>query len=150
MVFPYPKRVQSPEKDNSPTRADDGNFPLSPYVPSPPQVTGVHPLQMLRIATFNVSPVQHDAVGWLVCQLHCHTLQSVWVNIHDDQFLATVRSMGAVFKYYAGESIKADKFSYKFALVSQSGIMTMFLLTFYGTSAVGKPMFFIWVCACGI
>ena len=72
------------------------------------------------------------------------------IFIDDDQFLATVRSMGAVFKYYAGESIKADKFSYKFALVSQSGIMTMFLLTFYATSAVGKPMFFIWVCACGI
>ena len=68
--------------------------------------------------------------------------------IRDDHFLAIVGSVSSICNC-AGRivwGLIADRVSYKFALVLQSGIMTVFLLTFYATSVVGKPMFFIWVC----
>ena len=68
--------------------------------------------------------------------------------INDDQFLAIVGSVSAILNS-AGRivwGLIADRVSYKFALVLQSGIMAVFLLTFFATSLVGKSMFFVWVC----
>ena len=68
--------------------------------------------------------------------------------VNDDHFLAIVGS-GASICNCAGRivwGLIADKVSYKFSLVLQSGIMSIFLLTFYATSAVGKSTYFIWVC----
>ena len=68
--------------------------------------------------------------------------------INDDQFLTIVGSVSAILNS-AGRivwGLIADRVSYKFALVLQSGNMTVFLLTFFATSLVGKSMFFVWVC----
>ena len=135
------------------TRAEGGRFiprNSSPSQPSAPliEVISVHPLQMLRTLSFYHLWSMMLLAGFSVSFIA--TLFKVFglTFIDDDQFLATVGSISAVLNCTGRIvwGLVADKFSYRFALVSQSGIMTMFLLTFYATSAVGKPMFFIWVC----
>ena len=117
--------------------------------PTPPtEVTSVHPFQMLRTLSFYHLWSMMLMAGFTVSFIA--TLFKVFglTFIDDDQFLATVGSMSAIFNC-AGRivwGLVADKFSYRFAHISKSGIMTISLLTFYATSAVGKPMFFIWVC----
>ena len=118
--------------------------------PAPPtEVPSVHPFQMLKIPGFYHLWFMMLSAGFSVSFIA--TLFKVFglTFINDDQFLAAVGSMGAVMNCTGRIvwGLIADKFSYRFALVCKSGMMTILLLTFYTTSAVGKSMFFIWVSA---
>ena len=151
--FLIPNGPNLQKKHNSASRAAGGRSVSDNSPPSQPpasliDVISVHPFRMLRTPSFYHLWSMMLLAGFSVSFIA--TLFKVFglTFIDDDQFLATVGSMSAVLNC-AGRivwGLVADKFSYRFALVSQSGIMTMFLLTFYATSAVGKPMFFIWVC----
>ena len=136
------------------TSAKSNSVPPSPSKPafvhseSAGVVVGVHPLRVLRTIQFYHLWVMMLLAGFTVSFIA--TLFKVFglSFIHDDQFLAVVGSTSAILNCTGRIvwGIVADRVSYKFALVLQSGIMTVFMLTFFATSAVGKPMFFIWVC----
>lgn len=109
---------------------------------------GAHPLRVLRSFNFYHLWVMMLLGGFSVSFIS--TLFKVFglTFIQDDQFLAIVGSTSAILNC-AGRivwGLVADRVNYKFALVLQSGIMTMFLLTFYATRFVEKSMFFVWVC----
>ena len=142
--------IKEERKTYSPIRATTNDHESSPSLSPAPliEVTSVHPFQMLRTPSFYHLWCMMLMAGFSVSFIA--TLFKVFglTFIDDDQFLATVGSMSAVLNCTGRIvwGLVADKFSYKFAFVLRSGIMTVFLLTFYATSAVGKPMFFIWVC----
>ena len=111
-------------------------------------VKGVHPLNVLKSFSFYHLWIMMLLAGFAVSFIA--TLFKVFglSFINDDQFLAIVGSVSAILNS-AGRivwGLIADRVSYKFALVLQSGIMAVFLLTFFATSLVGKSMFFVWVC----
>ena len=123
---------------------DDQEVSLTP----PTEVTSVHPFQMMRTPSFYHLWSMMLMAGFSVSFMTALFKVFGLTFIDDDQFLATVGSTSAILNC-AGRivwGLVADKFTYMFAHISRSGIMTMFLLTFYATSAIGKPMFFIWVC----
>ena len=68
--------------------------------------------------------------------------------IEDDHFVTLVGSAASIFgvigRLFWG--ITADYLSYTFVLTFNSGILTVFLLTFYACTVVGKVMFLIWMC----
>ena len=108
----------------------------------------IKPLLMLKKANFYVLWLMMLLAGFAV--FFTATLYKFFglTFIQDDHFLAIVGSAGSI-SNCAGRivwGLIADRISYKFALVLQSGIMTVFLLTLYATSVVGKSMFFLWVC----
>ena len=111
-------------------------------------VADLRPLQMLKKLNFYVLWIMMLLAGFAV--VFTATLYKFFglTFIRDDHFLAVVGSAASICNCTGRIvwGIMADKVSYKFSLVLQSGIMTIFLLTFYATSAVGKPTFFIWVC----
>jgi len=142
--------IKEERKTYSTIRATTNDHESSPSLSPAPliEVTSVHPFQMLRTPSFYHLWSMMLLAGFSVSFIA--TLFKVFglTFIDDDQFLATVGSMSAIFNC-AGRivwGLVADKFSYRLAHISKSGIMTISLLTFYSTSAVGKPMFFIWVC----
>ena len=112
------------------------------------ELTNVHPFRMLK--TFHFYHLWSMMLLGGISVSFIATLFKVFglTFIDNDEFLATVGSIGALFNCVGRITwgLVADKISYKFAFVLRSGIMTVFLLTFYATSAVGKPMFFVWVC----
>ena len=66
----------------------------------------------------------------------------------DDIFLATVGAGGAV-STILGKlifGVLQDYTDNEVSMVLQSGTLSFFLLTMYATSAVGRVMYFIWVC----
>ena len=106
------------------------------------------PLQMLKKLNFYFLWIMMLMAGFAV--VFTATLYKFFglSFINDDHFLAIVGSAASICNC-AGRivwGLIADKVSYKFSLVLQSGIMSIFLLTFYATSAVGKSTYFIWVC----
>lgn len=111
-------------------------------------VADLKPSVMLKKANFYILWIMMLLAGFAV--FFTATLYKVFglTFIHDDHFLAIVGSASSIFNCTGRIvwGILADRISYKFSLVLQSGIMSGFLLTFYATSAVGKPAFFIWVC----
>ena len=111
-------------------------------------VADLRPLQMLKKLNFYFLWLMMLFAGFAV--FFTSTMYKFFglSFIEDDHFLAIVGSASSICNC-AGRivwGLIADKLSYKFALVLQSGIMCIFLLTFYATSLAGKPMFFIWVC----
>ena len=114
----------------------------------PTDNNGVHPLRVIRTLNFYHLWVMFLLAGFSVNFIT--TLYKVFglSFISDDQFLAIVGSTSSILNC-AGRivwGLIADRFSFKFSLVLQSGVMTIFLSTFYATSVLGKPAFFIWVC----
>lgn len=111
-------------------------------------VADFKPLVMLKKANFYILWIMMLLAGFAV--FFTATLYKVFglTFIHDDHFLAIVGSASSIFNCTGRIvwGVLADRISYKFSLVLQSGIMSGFLLTFYATSVVGKPAFFIWVC----
>ena len=119
------------------------------------QSTGSHnvvadltPLQMLRKLNFYLLWFMMLFAGFAV--FFTATLYKFFglTFINDDHFLAIVGSASSICNCTGRIvwGLVADKVSYKFALVLQSGIMCSFLLSFYATSAAGMTVFFIWVC----
>lgn len=109
---------------------------------------GAHPLRVLRSFNFYHLWVMMLLGGFSVSFISSLFKVFGLSFIEDDQFLAIVGSTSAILNC-AGRivwGLVADRISYKFALVFQSGIMTIFLLTFYATRFVEKTMFFVWVC----
>ena len=111
-------------------------------------VADLKPLQMLKKLNFYLLWIMMLLAGFAV--FFTATLYKFFglSFINDDHFLAVVGSAASICNC-AGRivwGVIADKISYKFSLVLQSGIMSMFLLTFYATSVVGKSTYFIWVC----
>ena len=111
-------------------------------------VADLKPLQMLKKLNFYVLWIMMLLAGFSV--FFTATLYKFFglSFIKDDHFLAIVGSASAICNC-SGRivwGLIADKVSYKFALVLQSGTMCVFLLTLYSTSLAQKPLFFIWVC----
>lgn len=111
-------------------------------------VFDLKPLQMLKKLNFYFLWIMMLTAGFAV--VFTATLYKFFgfSFIKDDHFLAVVGSAASICNC-AGRivwGLIADKVSYKFSLVLESGIMSIFLLTFYATSAVGKSTYFIWVC----
>ena len=111
-------------------------------------VFDLKPLQMLKKLNFYFLWIMMFTAGFAV--VFTATLYKFFglSFIKDDHFLAIVGSAASICNC-AGRivwGLIADKVSYKFSLVLESGIMSIFLLTFYATSAVGKSTYFIWVC----
>ena len=111
-------------------------------------VGGVHPLKVIKSFNFYYLWVMFLLAGFAVSFIS--SLYKVFglSFIDDDQFLAIVGSTSSILNCTGRIvwGLIADRISFKFALVLQSAIMTVFLLTFYATSFVGKSMFFVWVC----
>ena len=111
-------------------------------------VASLKPLQMLKKVNFYLLWYMFLANGMstaFIATLYKFFGQTF---ILDDHFLATVGSVSAIFNC-SGRivwGLLADKVSYKFALVVLSGVMTVFTLTLYSCSEVGKGMFFVWIC----
>lgn len=117
------------------------------YTPKTSSI-GAHPLRVLRSFNFYHLWVMMLLGGFSVSFISSLFKVFGLSFIDDDQFLAIVGSTSAILNC-AGRivwGLVADRVSYKFALVLQSGIMTIFLLTFYATRFVEKTMFFVWVC----
>ena len=109
---------------------------------------GTHPLRVIRTPNFYHLWVMFLLAGFAVNFIS--TLYKVFglSFIDDDQFLAIVGSTSSILNC-AGRivwGLIADRFSFKFSLVFQSAVMTIFLSTFYATIVFGKSAFFIWVC----
>jgi MFS family permease len=109
---------------------------------------GTHPLRVIRTPNFYHLWVMFLLAGFAVNFIS--TLYKVFglSFIDDDQFLAIVGSTSSILNC-AGRivwGLIADRFSFKFSLVFQSAVMTIFLSTFYATIVLGKSAFFIWVC----
>ena len=109
---------------------------------------GTHPLRVIRTPKFYHLWVMFLLAGFSVNFIS--TLYKVFglSFIDDDQFLAVVGSTSSILNC-AGRivwGLIADRFSFKFSLVFQSAVMTIFLSTFYATIVLGKSAFFIWVC----
>ena len=66
----------------------------------------------------------------------------------DDHFLTIAGSSSAVFNFlgHITWGLLADITDYKFAIVLHSGYVAIIMFTLYATTAVGKIMFFIWLC----
>lgn len=111
-------------------------------------LTSLKPLQMLKKPNFYLLWVMFTSNGLAV--LFIATLYKFFglQVVNDDHYLASVGSVSAIFNFLGRIvwGIIADRVSYKFALVLLSGIMTVFLLTFYSCVAGGKIMYFFWVC----
>ncbi len=111
-------------------------------------VASLKPMQMLKKFNFYLLWYMFLAEGMsttFVATLYKFFGQTF---IPNDHFLAYVGSVSAIFNC-SGRIIwglVADKVSYKFALVTLSGLMTVFTLTLYACSLVGKAMFFVWMC----
>ena len=111
-------------------------------------VSGAHPLKVVKSFNF-----YHLWVMFLLAGFAVNFISSLYKVfglsfIDDDQFLAVVGSVSAILNC-AGRivwGLIADRFGFKFSLVLQSALMTIFLSTFYATSVLGKPGFFVWVC----
>ena len=112
------------------------------------EITNVHPFQMLRTLRFYHLWSMMLLAGFSVSFITALYKVFGLTFINNDHFLATVGSVSAIFNFAGriGWGVVADKFSYKSAFVLRSGTITVFLLTFYATSVVGKSMFLIWVC----
>lgn len=112
-------------------------------------VADLKPLVVLKKVNFYFLWIMMLLAGFAV--FFTATLYKIFgmTFIKDDHFLAIVGSASSIFNCTGRIvwGILADRVSYKFSLVLQSGMMSAFLLTFYATSAVGKPTFLIWVCA---
>ena len=115
-------------------------------------VADLTPLQMLRKLNFYLLWIMMLMAGFSVFSIA--TLYKFFglTFIRDDHFLAIVGSASAICNC-SGRivwGLIADRASYKFSLVLQSGMMSMFILTFYATSVpgsvAGRAMFFVWVC----
>ena len=111
-------------------------------------VSGAHPLKVVKSFSFYYLWVMFLLAGFAVSFIS--SLYKVFglSFIDDDQFLAIVGSTSSILNCTGRIvwGLIADRVSFKFALVLQSGTMAVFLLTFYATSFVGKSMFFVWVC----
>lgn len=109
---------------------------------------GIHPLMVLRSFNFYHLWVMFLLAGFSVTFIA--NLYKVFglSFIDDDQFLAIVGSASSILNCTGRIvwGLVADRFTFKIAFVLQSAIMTIFMLTFYITSVVGKSMFFLWVC----
>lgn len=112
-------------------------------------ITSLKPLQMLKKLNFYVL--------WLI--FFCNGIALTFVAvaykffgmsfIEDDHFLAVVGSTASVLNCLGRIvwGLLADQLSYKVALVTLSGTMTVLLLTFFTSVLGGKAMYLIWVCA---
>lgn len=114
----------------------------------PATAKGAHPLKVIRSSRFYHLWAMFLLAGFAVNFIS--TLYKVFglSFIDDDQFLAAVGSTSSILNC-AGRivwGLIADRFTFKSSLVLQSGIMTIFLSTFFATTVLGKPAFFIWVC----
>lgn len=114
----------------------------------PSHTEGVHPLVVVKSFNFYHLWVLFLLAGFAVSFIA--NLYKVFglSFIDDDQFLAIVGSASSILNC-AGRvvwGLIADRVGFKIALILQSAIMTIFMFTFYITSAVGKSMFFLWVC----
>ena len=116
---------------------------------SPSLLEGATPLSVLKSFNF-----YHLWVMFLLAGFAVNFISSLYKVfglsfIKDDEFLAIVGSVSSILNC-AGRivwGLVADRVSFKFSLLLQSAIMTVFLLTFYASSFVGgKAMYFVWVC----
>ena len=109
---------------------------------------GIHPFTVIKSFNF-----YHLWIMFLLAGFSVSFIASLYKVfglsfIADDQFLAIVGSASSILNC-AGRIVwgfVADRRGFKFSLVVQSAIMTVFLSTFFATSFVGRAMFFVWVC----
>ena len=66
----------------------------------------------------------------------------------DDHFLTVAGSCSAVFNFlgHVTWGVLADVTDYKFAIVVHSAYIAIIMFTLFATTAVGKIMFFVWLC----
>ncbi|XP_062522055.1 uncharacterized protein LOC134196850 [Corticium candelabrum] len=112
------------------------------------QQMGLRPRQLFQQVSFYVL--------WFM--FLCNGLAVVFIStlfkafgltfINNDHFLADAGAVAAPFNAVSRIfwGYMADRFSFRIAMISMTCLMTALLLSFEGTTLVGKPMFFIWVC----
>ena len=114
-----------------------------------PEVTSLSPLQMMK--TFNFYWLLFMfTIGITITSFFAPLYKSFGLEkvTSDDHFVTIVGSIGAVFNLLGRIvwAFLADLTNYKTAIVFQGAYMSCFLPTLYATTAVGKIMFFVWVC----
>ena len=156
----YPEASSSDEKETDPLISTHSSIShsgdcknknintQSEMVEPTVQVSGAHPLKVMK--TFNF---YHLWIMFLLAGFSVNFISSLYKVfglsfISNDQFLAVVGSTSSILNCTGRIvwGLIADRFGFKFSLVLQSGVMTMFLCTFYATSALGESAFFVWVC----
>ena len=155
LTFSSPAPADNPDvhslSSSSPTPADNPDLhSLSSSSPTPADNPDVHPLQMLKLFGFyhlwSMLLLASFSIDFIATFSKVYGLSF----IRDDHFLSAVESVSAIFNSIGRIvwGLVADKFSLETAFILRSGITTVFMLTFYATSAVefGKPMFLIWMC----
>ncbi len=151
IVNPYPNTSSSiPIKASSPaTDEETALINTDKKHVDKTDVVSLTPFQMLK--TFNFYWLLFMfTIGITITSFFAPLYKSFGLeNVTDnDHFLTIIGSIGAVFNLLGRImwAFLADLTNYKTAIVIQGAYMSCFLPTLYSTTAVGKAMFFVWVC----